>query len=102
MGNEDKDEKEDKKEDLFFLLPPLEPLESPSRKKVSVMERLASNPAIPIGMLATCFALGNGLRHLYKRNTRQQQQMMRLRVGAQGFTVLAIIGGCVYSSLKDK
>ena len=30
------------------------------------------------------------------------QKMMRLRVGAQGFTVLALLGGVFYSSYKSR
>ena len=103
MGKEGKAAEEDKKEDdLLFLAPPLDILESSPATRPTFWEKFSSNPFIPVGVLATCFALGNGLRHLYKRDTRKQQTMMRLRVGAQGFTVVALIVGVVIAGMKGK
>lgn len=110
MGKEDEKSKEqvkpevkknEKDEELLFLAPPPELL-TPVRSTnmPSVWEKLLSNPTVPIGLAVTVFALCNGLRHLYRRDTKAQQKMMRLRVGAQSFTVLAILGGCVFSSMK--
>lgn len=94
--------KEDKKEELKFLGPPPEMMTKnvPSVTRKSLWEKVAENPFVPFGVCVTVFALGNGLRQLVKRDVYAQQRMMRLRVGAQGFTVLAVIGGCVYASLK--
>ena len=52
------------------------------------------------GALSTCAALALGLRNFYKDNTRNQQLCMRARVGAQGFTVLALVGGVFYEAMK--
>lgn len=60
------------------------------------------NPFVPIGLALTVFFLGNGLRHMVLKNTRQSQMMMRGRVLAQGFTVAALVGGVLYETDKKK
>ena len=60
------------------------------------------NLFVPIGLVLTVFCLGNGLRHMRLRNTRKSQLMMRGRVMAQGFTVVALVGGLLYETEKKK
>ncbi|CAG7698159.1 unnamed protein product [Allacma fusca] len=56
------------------------------------MDKLRENPFVPIGATATVAALVTGLYHLNTGNTRKSQLMMRARVLAQGFTVVAMLG----------
>ena len=44
------------------------------------------------GALATATAFGLGLRSMLQSNAHRQQMMMRARVGAQAFTILAFLG----------
>ena len=60
------------------------------------------NPFVPLGLAATVFFLTNGLRHMALRNTEKSQMMMRGRVIAQGFTVVALVGGLFYEIEKKK
>ena len=60
------------------------------------------NPFVPIGLAATVFFLGNGLRHMVKKNHAQSQMMMRGRVLAQGFTVIALFGGIWYEAERKR
>lgn len=52
------------------------------------------------GALSTCAALGLGLKNFLRNDHRKQQMFMRARVGAQGFTVLALVGGVFYEAMK--
>ena len=54
------------------------------------------------GLAVTTFALTYGLWQLKTGDRAMSQKMMRLRVGAQGFTILAILGGVTYQSMKAK
>ncbi|XP_077544481.1 uncharacterized protein LOC144156353 [Haemaphysalis longicornis] len=60
-----------------------------------VKNKLASNPFVPLGLLATVTALGVGLRSMVKGQAKQSQMMMRTRVVAQGLTFAAILVGIV-------
>ncbi|XP_065077497.1 HIG1 domain family member 2A, mitochondrial [Ochlerotatus camptorhynchus] len=58
------------------------------------MERkLKENPLVPIGCAATLGALGYGLWSFRQGRRQMSQYMMRARIFAQGFTVLALIVG---------
>lgn len=57
--------------------------------------KLASNPFVPLGLLATVTALGVGLRSMVKGQPKQSQMMMRTRVVCQGLTFAAILVGIV-------
>ena len=54
------------------------------------------------GCLGTAAALTYGLRSFYQGKTRQSQLLMRGRIAAQGFTVVALIFGAVATQLKRK
>lgn len=56
-----------------------------------------------LGVLVTTFALSYGLWQLRTGNRRMSQNMMRLRIVGQGFTVAAVLAGIAYgSSAKQK
>ena len=54
------------------------------------------------GCLATVGALSYGLLQFKSGNTERSQFAMRLRVFAQGSTVIALILGVVISGFKEK
>ncbi|KAL0974341.1 hypothetical protein UPYG_G00219100 [Umbra pygmaea] len=58
------------------------------------------NPFVPIGCLGTAAALMYGLRAFKQGKTRQSQLLMRGRIFAQGFTVVAIIFGVFATAIK--
>ncbi|XP_002740038.1 HIG1 domain family member 2A, mitochondrial-like [Saccoglossus kowalevskii] len=68
--------------------------------KEKLTRKVKENPFIPIGMLATTTALTWGLVQFRKGNTRNSQMMMRMRIGAQGFTVIALIMGIALGASK--
>ncbi|KXJ71035.1 HIG1 domain family member 2A, mitochondrial [Aedes albopictus] len=58
------------------------------------MERkVKENPLVPIGCAATLSALGYGLWSFRQGRKQMSQYMMRARILAQGFTVMALIVG---------
>lgn len=63
---------------------------------------ILSCPPPPPGCLATAGALMYGLRAFHQGKTRQSQLLMRGRIFAQGFTVVAIIFGVVTTAVKSK
>ncbi|XP_062539666.1 HIG1 domain family member 2A, mitochondrial [Armigeres subalbatus] len=62
-----------------------------TREKMS--RKLHENPLVPIGCFATLCALGYGLWSFRKGQRQMSQYMMRTRILAQGFTVVALIVG---------
>ncbi|XP_028169943.1 HIG1 domain family member 2A, mitochondrial [Ostrinia furnacalis] len=60
-----------------------------------------ANPFVPIGALATAAALSYGLWSFKTGLTRMSQQMMRLRILAQGFTITALVGGVIMTAGKN-
>lgn len=64
------------------------------------MRKSKENPFVPIGCLGTAGALMYGLRAFKQGKTRQSQLLMRGRIFAQGFTVVAIIFGVFATALK--
>ena len=54
------------------------------------------------GLTATIIALTVGLSTLKTGNQKLSQKMMRWRVGAQGFTLFALIAGVGYQSMSKK
>lgn len=59
------------------------------------------NPLVPIGLTATVAALTYGVYSFLKGDRLMSQYMMRARVGAQTFTILAIVGGLLYNKPKE-
>ncbi|PWA23728.1 HIG1 domain family member 2A, mitochondrial [Gambusia affinis] len=70
--------------------------------KEKFLRKTKENPFVPIGCAATAGALLYGLRAFHQGKTRQSQLMMRGRIFAQGFTVVAIIVGIFTTSFKPK
>ncbi|KAM7389550.1 hypothetical protein PAMP_023520 [Pampus punctatissimus] len=79
---------------------------SPKVKDETFKEKFSrktkENPFVPIGCLGTAGALLYGLRAFHQGKTRRSQLMMRGRIFAQGFTVVAIIFGVFATALKPK
>ncbi|KAJ3361309.1 Respiratory supercomplex factor 1, mitochondrial [Allomyces javanicus] len=59
-------------------------------------------PLVPIGMGLTVFALFKGVSAFRSGDQKTSQQMMRWRVAAQGFTLIAATAGMLYYSNKPK
>lgn len=70
--------------------------------KEKLFRKMKENPFVPLGLGVTVFALSYGLWQLKTGDRAMSQKMMRLRVAAQGFTVVALLGGVLYSSHKSK
>lgn len=58
--------------------------------------KIMKEPLIPIGCTLTVMALVNAIRAVKKGDHHQAQRMFRARVLAQGFTVMAMVGGGIY------
>ncbi|ERS98487.1 hypothetical protein HMPREF1624_05271 [Sporothrix schenckii ATCC 58251] len=58
--------------------------------------KLLKEPLIPIGCIVTVAAFINATRAIRKGDHHQAQRMFRARVLAQGFTIMAIVGGGIY------
>ncbi|XP_053667627.1 HIG1 domain family member 2A, mitochondrial [Anopheles marshallii] len=61
--------------------------------KEKMVRKIKENPLVPIGCAATLTALGVGLWNFRKGRSQMSQYMMRARILAQGFTVLALVIG---------
>ncbi|CAK7203759.1 Respiratory supercomplex factor 1, mitochondrial [Sporothrix eucalyptigena] len=59
-------------------------------------KKLIKEPLIPIGCTLTVAAFISATRAIRKGDHQQAQRMFRARVIAQGFTILAIVGGGIY------
>ncbi|XP_033489208.1 HIG1 domain family member 2A, mitochondrial [Epinephelus lanceolatus] len=70
--------------------------------KEKFMRKTKENPFVPIGCLGTAGALMYGLRAFHQGKTRQSQLLMRGRIFAQGFTVVAIIVGVFTTAVRPK
>ncbi|CAG2121301.1 unnamed protein product [Medioppia subpectinata] len=62
-----------------------------------MVSKVKENPLVPIGMIGTTFCLTYGLICMRRGDSRKQQLMMRGRIAAQGFTIMALISGIMYS-----
>ncbi|XP_065556281.1 HIG1 domain family member 2A, mitochondrial-like [Artemia franciscana] len=69
--------------------------------KEKMKRKFSENPFIPIGAALTIAALGRGLWHMQTGNAKKSQVMMRGRILAQGFTVLALVAGVFIASQKS-
>jgi hypothetical protein len=64
-------------------------------------ERIKEQPLVAAGLVATCGALIGATVFIRRGNRKAGNQMLRLRVVAQGATILALLGGAMQVS-KDK
>ncbi|XP_050544538.1 HIG1 domain family member 2A [Daktulosphaira vitifoliae] len=71
-------------------------MEDPGNK---FLRKFKENPLVPIGALLTVGFLSYGLRDMYRGDKMRSQMMMRGRIAAQGFTVVALLGGLFYKGL---
>ncbi|XP_077589743.1 HIG1 domain family member 2A, mitochondrial [Stigmatopora nigra] len=91
-----------------FSQPPVIEGFSPSARtkdetfKEKFIRKTKDNPFVPIGCLGTAGALMYGLRAFHQGKTRQSQLLMRGRIFAQGFTVVAIVVGVFAAAFKPK
>ncbi|KAK7961724.1 uncharacterized protein PG986_002549 [Apiospora aurea] len=68
-----------------------------------VWRKLKEEPLVPLGTLLTCAALYNAWRGMRRGDHAQVQRMFRARIGAQAFTVCAIVaGGAYYGKDREK
>ncbi|KAJ8948164.1 hypothetical protein NQ318_009256 [Aromia moschata] len=81
------------RQDMDALLP----IETLSQKFI---RKFSENPYVPIGAAATTAALGYGLWSFKNGKKQMSQYMMRTRVAAQGFTVLALVLGIAMGAKK--
>ncbi|XP_057584604.1 HIG1 domain family member 2A, mitochondrial [Hippopotamus amphibius kiboko] len=76
---------------------------SPSESfKEKFLRKTRENPMVPIGCLGTAAALTYGLYCFHRGQSQRSQLMMRTRIAAQGFTVVAILVGLAASTLKSR
>ncbi|XP_055846731.1 HIG1 domain family member 2A, mitochondrial [Episyrphus balteatus] len=73
----------------------------PETTREKMLRKMKSNPVVPIGCLATAGALGYGLYNFRTGNRKMSQMMMRTRIGAQAFTLVALIVGVVFTYKKE-
>ncbi|XP_058791289.1 HIG1 domain family member 2A, mitochondrial [Phymastichus coffea] len=66
------------------------------------IRKCKENPLVPFGAMVTVGALTYGLYNFYLGRSKMQQNMMRLRVAAQMFTVFAAVGGMIMALPKEK
>ncbi|TNY23452.1 hypoxia induced protein conserved region-domain-containing protein [Rhodotorula diobovata] len=60
------------------------------------VHKFKEEPLVPLGCFATVAALLGASSALQKGNRNQFNKMLRLRVAAQGVTVIAALGGSLY------
>jgi len=66
------------------------------------LRKTKENPFVPIGLGLTIAALSYGLWQMKTGDRVMSQKMMRVRVAAQAFTVVALLTGVLYQSTKPK
>ncbi|KAL1914980.1 uncharacterized protein VTP21DRAFT_7685 [Calcarisporiella thermophila] len=67
-----------------------------------IKRKSKQEPIVPIGIGVTVFALVAATIALRQGNREHANRMMRLRVLAQGATVLAAVGGSLYMGAQKK
>ena len=58
--------------------------------------KIKQEPLIPLGCLATCYALYQASKSIRQGNPVQTNKMFRARIYAQGFTLVAIVAGSIF------
>ncbi|XP_077182479.1 HIG1 domain family member 2A, mitochondrial [Paroedura picta] len=66
------------------------------------LRKTRQNPLVPIGCLGTAGALSYGLICFKRGKTQHSQMMMRARVLAQGFTIVALMVGVAITAMKPQ
>ncbi|ODV91620.1 hypothetical protein CANCADRAFT_13829, partial [Tortispora caseinolytica NRRL Y-17796] len=62
----------------------------------NIKEKTRQNPFVPIGMIATTWAMWGAYRAIRRGNAHRAQRMFRYRVGAQLVTVALVGAGALY------
>lgn len=75
---------------------------NPEGFKEKFIRKTRENPMVPIGCLGTAAALTYGLYCFHRGQSHRSQLMMRTRIAAQGFTVVAILLGLAASAMKSQ
>ncbi|KAK7208238.1 altered inheritance of mitochondria protein 31, mitochondrial [Myxozyma melibiosi] len=74
-------------------------------KKLTGFQKLwykcKEQPLVPLGVFATIFALTKSALSLKAGNSRKANKFFTARVVAQGFTLVALVGGSAYMNSKD-
>uniref|UniRef100_A0A8D0GHF1 HIG1 domain-containing protein n=1 Tax=Sphenodon punctatus TaxID=8508 RepID=A0A8D0GHF1_SPHPU len=70
--------------------------------KEKFLRKTQENPIVPIGCLGTAGVLTYGLICFKRGNTQQSQIMMRARILAQGFTLVALLVGVAATAFKKR
>ncbi|XP_015597610.1 HIG1 domain family member 2A, mitochondrial [Cephus cinctus] len=68
--------------------------------KDKIIRRCKENPFVPIGAVATVTAFLVGINSFRKGDKIMSQKMMRARVFAQSFTIVAMVGGVFFTATK--
>ncbi|XP_077294971.1 HIG1 domain family member 1A, mitochondrial [Arctopsyche grandis] len=68
-------------------------LEAAHQNESLLMRRFKENPFVPIGCIFTACVLTYGIYSFSKGRSKMSQKMMRLRIVAQGATLVALVGG---------
>ncbi|XP_017063788.1 HIG1 domain family member 2A, mitochondrial [Drosophila eugracilis] len=88
--------------DWIQLRQDLGPVVEMETTKEKLQRKIKENPLVPLGCLATTAALTAGLYNFRTGNRKMSQLMMRTRIAAQGFTVLALVVGVVMTYTDKK
>ncbi|EFX69210.1 hypothetical protein DAPPUDRAFT_231704 [Daphnia pulex] len=78
-----------------------ESLKNQETFKEKFNRKFSENPFVPIGCLATAAALTYGLWSFRHGRPQMSQKMMRLRIAAQGFTVVGLMVGVGVANVKE-
>ena len=60
------------------------------------VRKFSAEPLVPMGCLITAGVLASGIRAFHRKDGVKSQQMMRLRVLAQGATVAVLVTGASF------
>ncbi|ERF75924.1 hypothetical protein EPUS_01290 [Endocarpon pusillum Z07020] len=66
------------------------------KRMAKLARRIREEPLIPLGVAATCYALYQAIRSSQVGDHHRTNRMFRARIYAQGFTLLAMVGGSIY------
>ncbi|KAK2154208.1 hypothetical protein LSH36_274g00035 [Paralvinella palmiformis] len=92
----DYDAMQDPGDELSYLLP------RPETFSEKMVRKTKENPFVLIGALATGGVLTYGIYTMTSSNPKRSQQLMRLRILTQGFTVFAMVAGVFYNAYTKK
>uniref|UniRef100_A0A1B6F0L0 HIG1 domain-containing protein n=1 Tax=Cuerna arida TaxID=1464854 RepID=A0A1B6F0L0_9HEMI len=65
------------------------------------VRKVKENPLVPAGAILTTICLSLGLMSMRRGQTQMSQLMMRGRVAAQGFTIVALVTGLCLKAASD-